>query len=791
MNDAYADALGLSNPPAAAPASAPRYASAADWKAASAAQGFDQNSVAIAKQELAQAKTPADQAAAQRVLGYTQAKIAQQGDAPAAANDPYADALGLGANASPAPAPAVAAPKAAAPNVAEAAADASPFGSMINVGRLGLHALTGVGSSLYGLTRAAGALAGGGSMQDASDEITNAERDYTYQPPSGSSAANLLGLAGAKYSPLTLLNKGTGSLGDRALAATGSPALATLADVGTNALVQVGVGKGASKVLSRAPEAALAETVLPVAPPAATAPQIPPAPVDLTLAPKMPVPVREPLAPAVAAPPPASLALAPQQAVPGKSASFPGEAAPAAASPAVAVALPPAAPDITPTAGLKSGTALPDAEQQARAKVLSDLGFENSRNSAIQGDNRARAVEFQMAKFDEPAGQAAAQQFANESQTMGDYTRGLIKDAGGTLGTDQGSLYTRGQSIVRPIQALRDWFDGKASDMYDAADKQAQGQPVTLAGFGSTLADPSLMTQPDRVLLRDAASSFAQKTGMTAADDGSFSGTALQAETVRKWLNQQRTNSNGGYVDALKDSMDDDVGQSAGGPIYDQARALWRLRQQTLGDPKGISSLLDEEGTNRAVPFDRVPGNVAKLPQDQFTHIVNTLQNLPPELQGVGNTALGEIKSQFYNKMLEGATETRGGNARPFWNGTSINNVIADNSGKLQALLSPDEMARLDTLRKGGDILSFDSSYPGAAAQAQNVVKRGLMSNIVGHATTAAGAGAGALLGFPGTGAVLGRLAGEKAQAAAGARGALSKWDKGSVTLRNLLDDPQ
>jgi hypothetical protein len=270
-----------------------------------------------------------------------------------------------------------------------------------------------------------------------------------------------------------------------------------------------------------------------------------------------------------------------------------------------------------------------------------------------------------------------------------------------------------------------------------------------------------------------------------------MSGTALQAETVRKWLNQERTNANGRFVDALKDSLDNDVGKSAGGPIYDEARKLWQQRQNTLADPKGIASLIDEEGTNRAVPFERVPDNVTRLPQDQFAHIVKTLREMPPELQDVSNAALGEIKSQFMNKMLEASTSTRGGNGRPFWNGAGVKSVLKENSGKLQALMSPDEMKALDTLQKAGDILSFDPGYPGAAAQAQNAVKRGLMSNLIGHSVTGAGAAAGSLVGMPGTGAVLGRIAGEKAQSAAASRGALAKWQKGAVNLKELMQGQQ
>lgn len=824
MSDPYAAALGLADPAPAAPPRAQGGPSAAEWHAASAAQRFDSNSAAIAAQEVAQAKTPGDRAAAVKTQAYTAAKIAQQGGvSPAAANDPYAQGLGLDATGKPVSSPAPsAAPATAAPThwwqvtpEQQSQLDQAKVAEGNSAGpallQAGAHAVTGMGASLYGLVRGAGAMAGGGSLQDMSDEISDAQKKYTYNPPEGSGGAALLN--GVSI-PLGLLSKGTQALGEKTLAATGSPLLATAADVGTNTLASLGVGKLLGKGLApkestlsgltqpqrieptMPPESAMGATAqaAPVAAPAqVTAPA--PQPTNLSLVPREPVPTQSPSVTPQTAPPPQPLGLAPQQPVPGKSVPFPGGTpeAPAAAVPGTAVAARPAEPEITPTEALKAGSALPDGEQAARAKVLQDIGFETSRDSAIQGDNRSRAVEYQMSKFQEPAGDAAAQQFATEVQTMGNYTRGLINDSGGSLGTDQAAMYSRGQTIVRPIQALRDWFNDKASGLYQAADEKAQGQSVSLGGFGSALQDPSNWTQPSHVLLKDATTSFAQKAGMTLGDDGSFSGTALQAETVRKYLNnaakKDPTGALQGYVDTLKESLDDDVGKAAGGPIYDQSRQLWALRQKTIADPKGISSLLNEDGTNRAVPFERVPDNIMKMPQDQFAHIVGTLQNLPPELQGVGNAALGEIKSQFYNKMLEGASETRGGNARPFWNGTAVKGVIGDNSAKLQALMSPEELGKVDTLRKAGDILSFDPSYPGAAAQAQNAVKRGLMSNLVGHATTVAGAGAGALVGFPGAGAVLGRLAGEKAQAATGQRGALNKWQKGSVTLSNLLGD--
>ena len=105
--------------------------------------------------------------------------------------------------------------------------------------------------------------------------------------------------------------------------------------------------------------------------------------------------------------------------------------------------------------------------------------------------------------------------------------------------------------------------------------------------------------------------------------------------------------------------------------------------------------------------------------------------------------------------------------------------------------MSPEELVKIDALRKAGDILSFDPSYPGAAAQAANAVKHGLMSNMVRKALTGAGAATGGgLFGLPGAaaGAALGEAAGSRAATAIGEKQALRRWGAKSVPLNKLMD---
>lgn len=164
--------------------------------------------------------------------------------------------------------------------------------------QMGAHAVTSAVGNLAGLARAGGAFLGGANLNEATQELEDTRDSLTYTPPKGSAGDTLFNMVGGmKYSPLRVLSRATGSLGDAALNATGSPALATLADVGTNAAVTMGVGKLLGRTISanRA-----TEPVTPQTTPAATSIPAPTPPVDLSLQPQAPVPARPAPFPAAA-----------------------------------------------------------------------------------------------------------------------------------------------------------------------------------------------------------------------------------------------------------------------------------------------------------------------------------------------------------------------------------------------------------------------------------------------------------------------------------------------------------
>jgi len=202
----------------------------------------------------------------------------------------------------------------------------------------GAHAVTIAVGHLAGLARAGGALLGGANLQEATQELENTRDSLTYTPPAGSAGDTLLQAAGGmKYSPLRLLSNATGYLGDKALDATGSPALATLADVGTNAIATMGAGKFLGSV-AKAPQRAPV-SVVPRVEPAVASPAIPApaAPVNLELTPAQPVPIRSAPFPG-AEPPTAAPQMRPSEPAPAP------EAAPGYLDPGLQ--MPPAPPPL-------------------------------------------------------------------------------------------------------------------------------------------------------------------------------------------------------------------------------------------------------------------------------------------------------------------------------------------------------------------------------------------------------------------------------------------------------------
>ena len=752
------------------------------------------------------------------------------------ANDPMADfssnSLRAAVNSAPA-APVTAPAKSTAPQtVGDIGKDA-----VANMGNAseGLQSvigqqLTGLGSSIIGGYQGLAKLATGGSLDDAANAVTKYQQEHTYQPPAGSAGAKATEAFNSNVNPLNWPSAAIDYAADKTAEKFG-PAAGTAVKTAGNAAMLVAGTRGKAPVTIESSIGAFKPEVVspgtgvyrPVSL-ASSAPNVSAAMVDA----RTPAPIQAPTAGSAAAQLRAQFDQRQGTTAPGAPATAPVQSAPApgnageqlraqfqqrqapgapaqpaagqtanasgAATPQPGAPVAEALPEVVATEQMPQGSkllALP--EQYDRASVLNAVGLDNADKSALQGNHMDRAIKYQMSKFDEPAGSAAADQFTREQQALGNYTRGMIQDAGGTVGTDNTANYARGQTILKPLNDLNQWYEQRTGELYKAADERAQGQPVQLPGFHELLNDAGELTNSDRIHLKDALTSRLKKLGMLG-EDGTVSGNAQQAETIRKYLNENYSPANGKLVGKLKEALDMDVTQAAGSDIYGAARQLWTERKNTLDNPKGIANLLQEEGPdgiNRSIPKEQIAKRLAGMDVDQFSHIVQTLKNVPPELQGQAQAALGEIKAQYLNQMLEDATGTRGGNSRPMWNGTGVKNVLNTNRMKMEKIFTPQELNRIDTLRKAGDILSFNPTYPGAAAQAHNALKAGLMTRTLGKLATGAGGAvgglAGATVGSPVIGAGMGATAGEWLGSKMTEGSALKKYQKSQVRLSDFL----
>lgn len=651
-----------------------------------------------------------------------------------------------------------------------------PYGALV------MNQLTGFGSSIVGGWKGLATLAAGGSVSQATDAVTKYQQEHTYQPEADTRSGSFVKGFGSGWNPLNWLGLAGNWAGEKTTDLTGSPATGAAVSTAINAVPYAlgwrGRNAPVQPVASMSPvDAASAR--------AAASPRAQPVRVEPTLEGEPSPTTQQPQAPVQA--PQQSRPSPPQgtQGTPAQAAPTQQPQAPVQAIPSRPITLQPSQQtrpvfsDIEDAPSIPSGaTVLPRDVQSQRAQVLSDIGLNDARESAITGDAKAAATDYQMSKLDGPAGNHMRNVLDSERQALEGYAENVVRSTGGTSGLDQGALYARGNTILAPLDSLRQWFDQRTGELYREADARAQGVPTQLSGFRSVLSDDSMLTNSDRVHLRDGLNSYVGKLGISG-DDGTISGNAQQAETIRKYLNENWTPANSRYVGALKDALDDDVTKAAGDDVYAQARAMRSLRGRTLDNPNGIAKLVDADGINRAVPVEKIPDAVAGMPVDQLRHVVETLQGVPDELRPQADAALAEIRSHFANNVAATGNKFAGQ-----WNARGVNKYLQANGEKMGLVMQPEQIRALDTLNQAGHILGKDQSYPGAAAQGHNLLRSGAMGAIQSGSTAA-----GAALGGP-IGASIGGFVGSKAAQAVGDRAALSSARGRIKRLSDFVNPP-
>lgn len=754
MSDPYADALGV-----AAPAAAQARPDASEWRAVSAKQRFDGNSIAILEQEAKDAKTPADAASIAKTKAYTQAKIAgQDGAAAAPVTDPYSDALGFGKTGAAPATPA--ATSTAAPQTG--ASRSQPW-----YGQLGKLADTvgGVGETIAnGALGTAGALGGGlaevGGLLTGSTDRAQRWNDWAsrnistlaglYDPtPETATGKAINDTIGGAFDKL---KQGAGLLGSKTLEATGSPALATIVDTGTQAAAQgaaAAVGAKAARILGRGVSGDLGEVQ---------------APLDNGSG-KAPVPVStEGLARKVSG----------------------GGAAVSSGNPY---------PELTGQQSVRGGDFpqlklsqvggdLPEGQQAVRSAVAGQIlgeGGDRIRPGVASGNEDTLRTESALAKAANPTPQGVMlrDKMAQEQRALGAFADSVVNRTGAsqTLLNDGARGDLLNSSLYGP-ESLRSFLADQKNQIYaDAAQRQGPN-PVVLPSLEKMANSPQLSSSLKIAGLPNMLPGIQEllEQFKTNGFENPVTGDAIPPNSVaaamelHKALNSAWTPENSSYIGRMKRAILDDVAQAGGADLYQRGNAIHAAEQKIFEAP-GMKKIFGDAdpntGISKGLSPEKILSAINNLPIDQYTHVYNTFHDmslgrvpgsadlhLPPELAAAGAQAVKEMAGGLVRDVRDAGADKAG-----VWNANSANKTLNSHSQKLQIAATPDVLRDLHTLNVGGQIMPGMHAYEGAAQQARRLDQAGLFERHLPKL----GAVAGGFTGIPG-GEVGGMKLGETIQ---------------------------
>jgi len=380
----------------------------------------------------------------------------------------------------------------------------------------------------------------------------------------------------------------------------------------------------------------------------------------------------------------------------------------------------PTAPDAPFTEIKYAETNLPLAEQHARAQTLRRVFGEDYQAdlAAIEGRGKERATNYAVSNTDTPQGNFLKDRFLDEQRRLAKYADQRIRDTGGTIGLDESTVYKRGNTILKPLQDLQTYFDDATRKIYADRDAIAAQVPVEANNISRVLGDESLWkANTETIGLRDISLARMKQLGMIDKDGNLLPTNAKTAESFRQFLNENWDRKSNNFHKQLKAAVDEDVlaNLDTNTPLYKEARGLVELRKNTLDNPNGISKILDAEGPNainRKVDIEKIAQNVIDMPVDQFTHVIDTLRNVPPQLKPQADKALSEIKAQFANHIASKKSPSQ------------ITEYMNKNREVMNRVFTPDEINNFRDYHNAAHILATDTGYKGSAVQTINVEKR-------------------------------------------------------------------
>ncbi|MBV8666749.1 MAG: hypothetical protein JO269_09715 [Burkholderiaceae bacterium] len=587
--------------------------------------------------------------------------------------------------------------------------------------KLALNWASGIGSTIAGGFHGAGTLLTGGSLEDAANAVQDTQNKYTYQPTSDTAKiANegIGGILGGAKQAMSTLGGGIGHVADMAVGnkvANVPGAVGPLENIGSSA---GGVAPDLYMTLAPAVKILRAPTDFSLNPPNGS--NVVAQKVEPTLQPS-----DAPVSPSV---PDAVTSMANK---PRLKLNTDGTVGMAAKFDQPSNPLPPMEAPVT----IAQTGALPMNEQAVRFATLNKIGLDTNRPSNITGDKFQSGQDYQTSLLQNDSGKVMREQIAKEQAALNNYGDQIVQSTGGKLNS---TPTDRGQAILQPLNGLSNWFDQNINNLYSEAKQRAAtvgtAGAVNPQNLMSLLGNPefreTLLSSTDGTALLGSVDRQVARFQGNSPDAMVAPSTVQSAENLRKYFNSVWKPQNSGTIGALKQALDMDVAQSAGQDVFKQARQLYALRANTLDNPNGMASILNEsgpDGVNRKVPIENIATKITSLPDAQFGQIVNTLRgNMPKEIYPQAQNAINEIRAQLADQLVKAGR----GSGGTQWNANAFHQELGRLQGKLGQVFNEPELENIKTLHDAGYIINTPKAYPGAAAQGYNFIQNGVLTGL-------------------------------------------------------------
>lgn len=452
--------------------------------------------------------------------------------------------------------------------------------------------------------------------------------------------------------------------------------------------------------------------------------------------------------------------------------------------------------------GAVAGAKTP-GERAQRLDTLNRIpNLRSVRKSAITGDTKETGTDWATGKLTSPGGDLMTGTIGAERQAIRDNWNRLAENAGGTVGMELSDLRRRGQTMGGAADAGRAHLEEVKDELYNIARQRAAENPTSLEGTKDFLTNnkADFLMNPEGKQLLEGINAKMKDLGFGGNSKEFTPPTVDQAEAMRQYFKAAWTPRTAGIIGELTRRLDDDVMRSAGSDVFKMGRAVNAKIQAHFEEPSLMRDVQtpggqgNRLGLNRSVPVEDIPQHVTGAPFDQFAHYVDTMQQLasddtayPPHVREQATNAIGEVRAQLLNEVVEAGNKTQG-----HFNEKAVNKILQDNNDKFRKVFTPPEIGQIKDANDAGAILRMDRTYKGAPAETHNYI-----AGKVAQGLQAVGPMVGATIGAHDGGllsSALGSGAGKLAGKAAGAvtdASALKNVQNRIVDLKNPDGTPK